>query len=1433
LNSLDIFNDHSDIGHSLPPLKSDSKNHFSEEISGLRSFSIQSFQQPHILFIVDNNESLNLDKDVPFFDFMTINLSYSVTCFEAIQTLSYENFDAIVISSSIGEGNEFVSSLSNATIPILTMQAGYYNDFKLGSQFSLKSATQIYILNNNHFVSQNLNNDTFFDVYSAEYDIHHIKGYSNVPPGVEIDLLAVRADKKGGYFLSDGTWLTLDRGKKAWDLSLAPERRAFWGANWGNSLTSDGWNRWNKTLSWILYDDVPGNASLQVEVTDLDNQTISNAQVTLTNSRNQSSTWIKNTTSYGYTTFTNIPYGYYNITVEYEDAINDELQLVEVAGERTYDIETLLYYSVQVDEYKDNEVPLILNIQYHPSNSTFSADIYDESNLENVNLSLTARYSSNGTIVRNNVYNMVSIDGIHYYNDTALQGLPVSGINIVYNISAVDIASNMEVSENKFFTLGDFNAPIIYYYNVTDNEDGSLIFYANVTDEESLVQEVVLRINDTYENMYLNSSGLWIFETFAFYGILLNYSIHSAVDSVGNVNNDTFSPSFGRIIPQDSVEPIIYDLSYNLSSHEKGFVVFKARVEEMNADYQSGVNVSSVAIILSIYNGSWVNVSWPMYAIGEITFEFEYTFTFNDTVVYRISASDLAGNTNWGYEHNHTIGDNSIPEISFSAREFGNGIVEFNSTVIDWPNNTITVTLFYTQYYFEDWYNISMINFNQNLYNQQIPNFDFQLHDVWYYVTAIDSALNLYEPTPDLYQKIELSDLVAPEVFFVIENSTVADGKISITTWANDLYGDARDINNTFYINFTEQGATTQYEMNYDSFYFHGFDQTFNFGEEITIEVWTTDNEGNLGTKNRTIIIGDFAAPKILKTGIDQFQNGTVTFWAEIVEYSTGSGLPSDHSSISLEYVFISIFNETMSWNGSENIYTYTVSGFIPGNAFNYRISAYDNNNNTATTFWIMEMIPDETPPICNDFGYSETLINHSFTRLDFWVDAVDPFGPITGVDISIDYFNGISWMSIIGVLTGNGPDYSYSVHLHCNRTFNYSIQIYDSEPNIIEVGNTSMRTYWGPVIIDSNIVQKTDNTILVWANISDWGSGVTEVILEYNFISQGGQAASILVETVPMEFNGSLYLASLTFSESGSFTWTVIAKDGSNTFIATDSTLQPFIVSISGGNITWEDYLPLIFVVAIIPLVFTFAVARVRRRRQRKISARKQLDMEIAQRFTDVLSIRSIICRNTFGMPFYTENFLTESQDLDLTAGLTSAVSSLVTEVSQRAMKKGEFNLLEREGFSILSHHGEKSTISLVSEGRLSKFMRGKLSELHNSIESRFNQQELEDPFSGDYSEEIRGMVYKHLNVGLLSKLTVNFSRFNEQEKLFSENERKQLNFLKELPSMSDGQLHFYVTTFTSSITRHGVSLVKAYALLEKCFRLQIVYPVSPEPRV
>ncbi|MFX1510983.1 MAG: hypothetical protein ACFFCQ_00130 [Promethearchaeota archaeon] len=1390
--------------------------------------SLQPFQQPRILFIVGNRYSLSENYDKPFLYFMNSTLNYNVTIHDDDNSYAYDDYDAIVISRTIGESGT-VDSLTNASIPILTMESWNYDVFGLGNDRNYDAShNHISLLDTSHYITQGYSLG-YQEIYQTSTWIEYLENYNQIKEEVEIVSLALRRSSN----TEERTLVVLDKGKKDWDLSLAPERRAFWGAVRGDILNDDGWTLWNNTLHWILYDDVPGNASICINVKDLDGRSVANARLNLTESLNYKLSWSQNTTEDGYITFTKIPFGYYNITAEFEDSINDTLTFIEIAGERTYETEPYFEFTVQVPEYVDNSPPVIENIHFEPISGNFSSNIYDESSLSTVNLSLTVKNITDAMVMRDESFKMVTGTGNYYFNDTGLEGLPSTGISVTYNITAIDIAGNTKISPNQFFTLGDSIAPTIHEYNVTDFENGTLRFYANVTDDESLVSEVTLKINNNFLDMQLSTSGFWICTTNAYYGITLNYTIFSAKDSVGNENN-TPNPSFSLVTPNDTVEPLIWGVTDTFSTHENGYVEFNAFIKDWN-DYQSRVNFSDVQIHFSI-NGD--NTTDIMDASGEETFSYKFTFNYNDSVYYRITASDLAGNINSGFEHGpFKIDDNAMPQVTFEAIEYGNGTVEFNATVIDWPNNQTTVSLHYTQDYFGTWDSLSMMNITQNFFDYRIHDFDYNRYDVWYYVTANDAALNLFEPSPDQYLRIQLTDKVSPEVTFTIENSTVIDGEIAIDAWAIDSYGRTYYMNNTFYINFTTPVGNLNFEMDFDVLNYYTFSQSFKYGERIDILVYVMDDAGNLGKINKTIIIEDHAPPKIKVWGVNEYQNGTVTIWTEIEEGPNGSGLPEENSSIIIEYVFISLYKQNMVWNGSKNFFTYTVSGFEPENAFTYRINATDKCNNSYTTEWIQKTIVDQTPPTYTSFGYSETLVNHSTSQLNFWIDATDPFGSIEHVNLSFYHFNGSNWLNKTAEMQYSGSSYVHSIQIACNRTFNYSIYVSDKALNAIEVSNTSLRTYWGPVIIETNVEHISEKELIVWANVSDWGSGIAEVLLEYEFISSGRSSARASAtkdqfEAISMDYNGTVYLTHLTFDMSGTFTWKIIVRDNLNKFNVEKASTQPYFFNLPAQTFEWMDLVPLLITVGIIPALLVTFVFMARKRRQHQILIKKRKLKEIIDRSSDIFSLRALICRNQFGLAFYTENFIESGQDEDMIAGITSAMSRMVTDIAQREIKSGEFDVLEREGFNILSYHGQYTTTSIISEEKLSSFMKMKMSLLTNQIESKFSQEELEGLMTRELREKTKKLVYEILPVGLLQPLTVDFKLFKHKKKLLQKNERKWFKYVTEVPSFVDAQPVFYASTFISSLTVHGIPLVKAFCLLENCYNLDVIRNLTEAER-
>ena len=618
--------------------------------------------------------------------------------------------------------------------------------------------------------------------------------------------------------------------------------------------------------------------------------------------------------------------------------------------------------------------------------------------------------------------------------------------------------------------------------------------------------------------------------------------------------------------------------------------------------------------------------------------------------------------------------------------------------------------------------------------------------------------------------------------------------------------------------------------MYYDSFYIYKTIHSFKYQDQVTLTVWTTDDAGNLGFSTRTIIIGDYAPPKIENVGTIEYQNGTITVWGEIKEDPNGSGFPSDNSSIILEYIFISLNQETMAWNGSGDYYSFSFSGFEPGNTFAFRITAFDNSNNINITDWNPVSIVDETPPVCNGYGYLEELIDPFTTQLSFWVDSEDPFGSITGAKLSINYLAGSSLQRKTAEMQYNGSYFIYTIQMNCNVSFNYSIQIFDEANNYIEVGNVSLRTYWGPVVYEADIIRFNDNTIIVWANVSDFGSGIAEVFLEYSFGTESGVAGhgvGVQLEILPLEFNGSLYLANLTFSKNGFLQWRVIAKDENNIFIKIGS-WNDYSITLK-DSLDLNDLLPILGLVAIIPLLFALSAMVLRRSYQRRKNIKKQREKEIITRFSDILNFRAIICRNNDGVAFYSEKFLGKSQDLDLTAGLTSAVSNLVTEVFQKKIRKGEFDLLEREGFGILSHNGEYSTITIISEGKLSTSMRKQIENLHDEIEKQVSKEELESGGIKQKQAVIRPLLDKHLKVGLLRPLFLDQLLLKKKQDQFNKTEQKWLNAIQQIPSLvGAGKIVFYMMAFTSILETKGVLFIKAYTFLEKCYNLGIVKPFS-----
>ncbi len=258
------------------------------------------------------------------------------------------------------------------------------------------------------------------------------------------------------------------------------------------------------------------------------------------------------------------------------------------------------------------------------------------------------------------------------------------------------------------------------------------------------------------------------------------------------------------------------------------------------------------------------------------------------------------------------------------------------------------------------------------------------------------------------------------------------------------------------------------------------------------------------------------------------------------------------------------------------------------------------------------------------------------------------------------------------------------------------------------------------------------------------------------------------------------------------------------------------------------SDSILLLIIVGVVLTVLIILVVVARKRQQNKIQ-RKIREMKlIEEKISDIFSLGALFCRNMFGIPFYTESFVDERRDGELIAGLTTAMTNFLSQVAQRNIESGEFDVLERVGFSILSYHGEYSTTTLIAETKPSSYIKNKLVEITDRIERMFSRVVLQDSEISGTQEPIKKILYETLPLGLLKPLIVDEKRLKIRKKHFNKDEKKWYEYIKEVPSFVDGQQVFYAMTFITSLTLHGIPLAKAFSFLETCYELDAVRNLS-----
>ncbi|MFX0120814.1 MAG: LamG-like jellyroll fold domain-containing protein [Candidatus Hodarchaeota archaeon] len=541
---------------------------------------------------------------------------------------------------------------------------------------------------------------------------------------------------------------------------------------------------------------------------------------------------------------------------------------------------------------------------------------------------------------------------------------------------------------------------------------------------------------------------------------------------------------------------------------------------------------------------------------------------------------------------------------------------------------------------------------------------------------------------------------------------------------------------------------------------------------------------------------------------------------------------------------------EGMKWVSANNT--------NPGEIWSIEILPFDGSDYGTK---IGRIIVIESRPTINNFDYEslDDLEGHYL----FQVNVTDPRNPLKNyyevvyeiyinesilmpenlakkneitnlweLDFQLENYSYIG-SSIDIVVTATTVVYYSNMYYDIQISRNFSLVLEDVAPPRI------LNMYYE--IDDEN--QPTNITFFV--EIQEFGSGVFNVTLFYRYeiineTDGGNGAQEIQWYQVPMVFqyenisrNSKLFSVTVDFSPDSDTTifYRIQAADYQGN-VNSENTPFNFIFRPIINQSTFElsDLIPLLVLVGALPAFLITAILLARKYHQTRLLTRKRKKKEIMDRISDILSLRVIICRNKCGVAFFTDSYAGYGQDEDMIAGITSAMSSMVSEIAERNINSGEYDILEREGFSILSYHGKYTTISMVSEEKLSLYLKMKMQKLGYKIESRFTQEELEGLITPQLVKDVEKIVLEILPIRLLRPLTFDQSLFKANIKQFTKNERKMSELISEIPSFIDGQHAFYAINFISSLTLNGIPLIEAFNFLEHCHNSGIMRNLSEE---
>jgi len=373
------------------------------------------------------------------------------------------------------------------------------------------------------------------------------------------------------------------------------------------------------------------------------------------------------------------------------------------------------------------------------------------------------------------------------------------------------------------------------------------------------------------------------------------------------------------------------------------------------------------------------------------------------------------------------------------------------------------------------------------------------------------------------------------------------------------------------------------------------------------------------------------------------------------------------------------------------------------------------------------------------------------------------------------------------------------------NLLFNYLIDVDDPGEAtgyyILEnvSGIHQMLDIWAPIINEVGIKKINETSVLIWVNVTDEGSGISNVYLNIDFLDQNelfGFGSTIQAKKFLMEFNQTHYILYITSTKSSILKWYIEAFDKVNPHKSSISQRFEFEFKLE-KPVPFSD-IPLEIIIFIIilflcGLILLLSVAKTHQKR--RIREIQYIDV-LEGKLKSILDIYMILVTIESGLPVYSiNNFIyrstrtIQSELSGLSVGIDTFLESFQSDFISHLLEPTSSNeidnlsdnvrlsVIDKNKFKVLIVSSINFKIFLFMKETPHEFIKTTFTKIIRLLEEKITMNQLGVIDEALITPLVGEIIHGLFPINLLSPFKVNIDRLVNVEKEIELGKKKTLS--------------------------------------------------------